>query len=76
VIPGLDPGTDVRAALTSGVDMAKKAPARDYVSLECPECRNRNYRTSKRIKGNTTKLNLSKFCPFCRKHTKHVERKK
>ncbi len=56
--------------------MAKKAPARDYVSLECPECKNRNYRTSKRIKGNTTKLKLTKFCPVCRKHTAHVERKK
>ncbi len=56
--------------------MAKKALARDYVSLECPKCKNRNYRTPKRVKGNTTKLNLKKYCPKCRSHTKHVERKK
>jgi large subunit ribosomal protein L33 len=56
--------------------MAKKALARDYVSLECPDCSNRNYRASKKIKGNTTKLSLKKFCPYCRKHTEHVERKK
>jgi large subunit ribosomal protein L33 len=56
--------------------MARKAAARDYVTLECPECRNRNYRTSKRIKGNSEKLDLQKYCPYCRKHTAHIERKK
>jgi large subunit ribosomal protein L33 len=56
--------------------MAKKAAARDYVSLECPGCKSRNYRTSKRTKGGTPKLELSKFCRQCRQHTKHIERKK
>ena len=56
--------------------MAKKAAAREYVSLECRECKSRNYRTSKRTKGGTPKLELSKFCKGCRKHTKHVERRK
>ena len=55
--------------------MAKKAAAREYVSLECPDCRSRNYRT-KRTKGGAPKLELKKFCPVCRKHTKHIERKK
>ena len=56
--------------------MAKKAAAREYVSLECPDCKSRNYRTSKRTKGGAPKLELSKFCSVCRKHTVHVERKK
>ena len=53
-----------------------KADARDYVSMECEVCGNRNYRTSKRIKGATTKLNLKKFCRHCRTHTLHKEKKK
>ncbi|MBN1443275.1 MAG: 50S ribosomal protein L33 [Planctomycetes bacterium] len=54
----------------------KKAAAREYVSLECPECRSRNYRTSKRVKGGAPKLALMKYCSTCRKHTQHAEKKK
>ncbi|HVR75782.1 MAG TPA: 50S ribosomal protein L33 [Planctomycetota bacterium] len=56
--------------------MAKKGVAREYVSLECPDCKSRNYRTSKRTKGGAPKLELSKYCPVCRKHSEHIERKK
>lgn len=56
--------------------MAKKAAAREYVFLECPECDNRNYRTSKKTKGGAPKLELKKFCPVCRKHTKHTEKRR
>lgn len=61
--------------------MAKKG-SREYVTLECKECKGRNYRTSKQTKsrGSTKnqveKLTLSKFCGACRKHTSHHERKK
>ena len=54
----------------------KKGVAREYVTLECTECKNRNYRTSKRVKGGTPRLDLSKFCKTCRCHKKHVERRK
>jgi large subunit ribosomal protein L33 len=53
-----------------------KADARDYVSLECEVCGNRNYRTSKKIKGSTYKVNIKKYCRHCRKHTLHKEKKK
>jgi large subunit ribosomal protein L33 len=53
-----------------------KADARDYVSMECEACGSRNYRTSKRLKGATTKLALRKYCRQCRKHTLHKEKKK
>jgi large subunit ribosomal protein L33 len=54
----------------------KKAQAREYVTLECSECKERNYRTSKRVKGGTPKLDLQKFCSRCRKHVRHLERRK
>ncbi len=56
--------------------MAKKAQAREHVFLECSVCGNRNYRTSKRTKGGTAKLELKKYCRFERKHTLHKEKKK
>ncbi|MBN1420747.1 MAG: 50S ribosomal protein L33 [Planctomycetes bacterium] len=56
--------------------MGKKTAVREYVSLECSACKERNYRTSKRVKGGTPKLSLKKFCNRCRAHTTHVERKK
>ncbi len=48
---------------------------RQYVTLECTECKSKNYRTSKETRG-SSKLELSKYCRYCRKHTKHKERKK
>jgi large subunit ribosomal protein L33 len=53
-----------------------KVGARDYVSLECQDCKNRNYRASKKIKGAAYKLNLKKYCRHCRKHTLHKEKRK
>ena len=49
---------------------------RDFVSLECEECGNRNYRTEKRVKGQVPKLALKKYCRHCRAHRPHKERKK
>ncbi|UTF51947.1 50S ribosomal protein L33 [Desulfomicrobium sp. ZS1] len=45
------------------------------ILLACGECKRRNYATQKNKKNTTTKLELSKFCPFCGKHTKHRESK-
>jgi large subunit ribosomal protein L33 len=52
-----------------------KADARDYVSLECEVCGSRNYRTSKKLKGATYKVDLKKYCPRCRKHPLHMVKK-
>ena len=54
----------------------KKAGARGYVTLECKECKHRNYRTPKQLKGQVAKLALKKYCNTCRAHTDHKERKK
>lgn len=48
---------------------------REDISMECSVCGNRNYRTSKDAKQ-SKKLELSKYCKFCHKHTAHKERKK
>jgi len=48
---------------------------RQYVTLECTECKQQNYRTSKETRG-TAKLEIKKYCRFCQKHTLHKERKK
>ncbi len=46
---------------------------RIIITLECKECRNRNYTTTKN-KGRTPEgLEFSKYCPNCRRHTPHKE---
>ena len=49
--------------------------AREYVWLECTECKRLNYRTD-REKQNSDKLALKKYCRFDRKHTTHKESRK
>jgi large subunit ribosomal protein L33 len=51
------------------------ASNRSIISMECTACKERNYSTTKNKKKTQDKLNLSKFCPRCRKHTAHKETK-
>ena len=51
------------------------AKGRVIISLECKECKRRNYNTTKAKRTGQDKLELSKFCRFCRKHTDHRETK-
>ena len=46
---------------------------RENVILRCTDCKQRNYNTTKNKKKTTTKLEFSKYCRFCRKHTAHKE---
>ena len=46
---------------------------RDKVSLQCGDCKRRNYTTTKNKKKTTVKLEFSKYCRFCLKHTNHKE---
>ncbi len=48
---------------------------RDIIILACGECKRRNYNTTKNKKRTTERLELRKFCPFCRTHTPHKETK-
>ena len=49
------------------------ATARVHITLECQECHERNYTTSKNKRANAEKLELSKFCKRCRVHRRHKE---
>ena len=44
--------------------------------MQCGSCKRINYFTRKNKKTNTKKIELQKFCKWCRKHTKHKEGKK
>ena len=54
--------------------MAAKG-AREAITLECIECKRRNYTTEKNKKNNTERLEVEKYCKFCKKHTTHKETK-
>ena len=45
------------------------------VTLVCTECKQRNYDTKKNKKNDPDRLELNKYCKFCRKHTLHKESK-
>ena len=53
-----------------------KATKREYVWLQCTECKELNYRTSVNVMGGVPKLELSKFCRRERKHTTHKIKRK
>jgi len=43
------------------------------ISLACSKCKRRNYTYRRNKKKNPKKLELKKYCRFCRKHTIHKE---
>jgi len=48
---------------------------REYITLECTECGQRNYRTQRETRGGG-RMEIKKYCPRDRKHTAHKERRK
>ncbi len=48
---------------------------RNRITLECTECKNRNYESFKNKKNDPDRLTFNKFCPNCKKHTAHKESK-
>jgi large subunit ribosomal protein L33 len=54
--------------------MAKKEN-RVMAVLACNECKRRNYNTSKNRQHNSERLELKKYCRFCRCHRTHRETK-
>ena len=45
------------------------------ITLACSECKQRNYDTKKNKKNDPDRLEMNKYCRFCRKHTLHKETK-
>ena len=46
---------------------------RPKITMACQECKNRNYITKKNRRNNPDRMEMKKFCPFCRHHTEHRE---
>ncbi len=51
------------------------AVMRVKITLACTECKQRNYNTMKNKKNSPDRLEMNKYCRFCRKHTLHRESK-
>ena len=48
---------------------------RDLVKLVCEDCKSENYYTDKNKKLNPERIEFKKYCPKCKKHTIHKEKK-
>ena len=48
---------------------------RTKITLECTECKQRNYDTTKEKRNHPDRMETKKYCRFCRKHTLHKETK-
>jgi large subunit ribosomal protein L33 len=46
---------------------------RDNIQLACGECKRRNYTSTRNKKLQTERLEVKKYCKFCRRHTLHKE---
>ncbi|HEU0022943.1 MAG TPA: 50S ribosomal protein L33 [Dehalococcoidia bacterium] len=54
--------------------MARKSvDARGVITLQCGECRERNYSSVKNRRNDTQRLELRKYCSRCREHKVHRE---
>ena len=58
-----------------GVLIMATKTARAKITFECTECKRRNYDSMKNKKNDPDRLVMSKYCPFCKKHTDHKESK-
>ena len=43
------------------------------ITLACSECKQRNYNTKKNKRNDPDRLEMNKYCRFCKKHTVHKE---
>ena len=48
---------------------------RTRITLECTECKQRNYNTTKDKKSHTDRVETKKYCKCCQRHTMHKETK-
>ncbi len=46
---------------------------RVHVTLECTNCKNRNYISEKNRHNDRERVELKKYCRWCRGHTLHKE---
>jgi large subunit ribosomal protein L33 len=46
---------------------------RDQITLECTQCKERNYSTTKNKRKHPQRVEYKKYCPRCDAHTLHKE---
>ena len=51
------------------------AATREIINLQCTECKRRNYTTTKNKREHPDRMELKKYCKWCRKHQPHKETK-
>ncbi|MFH1758949.1 MAG: 50S ribosomal protein L33 [Patescibacteria group bacterium] len=54
----------------------KSRYSENIIKMKCEACKRFNYYTTKNKKSVERKLELKKYCKWCRKHTVHKEHKK
>ena len=45
------------------------------ITFACTECKQRNYVSKKNKKNDPDRIEIKKYCRFCKKHTLHKESK-
>ncbi len=55
--------------------MAGKKGVRPIITMACSECKERNYTSEKNKRNDPNRLEMSKYCSHCKKHTLHRETK-
>jgi large subunit ribosomal protein L33 len=50
-----------------------RGDVRIAATLACEECKRRNYQTNKSKRNNPERLQLRKYCRWCKRHTAHRE---
>ncbi len=58
-----------------GFNVATAKGGSSTITLQCPDCKERNYTTVKNKRNDPDRIELRKFCPRCRTHTRHRETK-
>jgi len=62
-----------RRPITTLEGFMARGDVRIAVTLACEECKRRNYQTNKSKRNNPERLQLRKYCRWCRTHTLHRE---
>ncbi len=46
---------------------------REMITLQCTDCKRKNYTSTKNKTNNAERIELKKYCRWCRHHTVHKE---
>ena len=66
---------ELRALACNSEQVGRLPTMRVHITLECTECHERNYLSSKNRRNNPDRVEFKKYCPRDRKVTLHRETK-